>query len=88
MNRRPVLRRNEQHFLAARRAAQMARQARMARQVHEIGDLVHGDKGDVLMVTAVFPGEVVLRRLALDARQRPEFGMYDGPPVRRLMTEA
>jgi hypothetical protein len=59
----------------------------MARQVHEIGDLVHGDKGDVLMVTAVFPDEVVLRRLALDDRQRPEFGTYDGPPVRRLMAE-
>jgi hypothetical protein len=57
----------------------------MAR-AYEIGDLVHGDgEGEVLMVTAVFPDEVVLRRVALDARQRPEFGMYDGPAIRRLM---
>jgi hypothetical protein len=39
------------------------------------------------MVTAVFADEVVFRRLALDARQRPEFGSYAGPPVRRLMVE-
>jgi hypothetical protein len=57
----------------------------MAR-AYEIGDLVHGDgDGEVLEVTAVFPDEVVLRRLALDARQRPVFGSYAGPPVRRMM---
>jgi hypothetical protein len=86
MKRRPILRRNEQRFLAARRSARLSRPEGMARaRAHEIGDLLHGDSGEVLEVTAVFPGEVVLRQVVLDDRQRPVFGKYQGMPVRRMV---
>lgn len=88
MTRRPVP--YELHVLAASKSARMARQAGIARErAYEIGDLVHaGDDGEIFQVTGVRDSELTLRRLMVDRQGRPMFGMYDGPAIRRLMTEA
>ena len=87
MTRRPVP--YELHALAASKAARLARQAGIARAGYEVGDLLHGgDDGEVFQVTGVRDQELTLRRIVVDGQGRPMFGMYDGPAIRRLMTEA